>query len=77
MPCIKCNTIITEQESYYHSSGIVNVFLCQVCGICSRCHLGNDLTHSIKYNKENYDIKLINKEEIIYNTTNVSEENWR
>lgn len=77
MPCTKCNVITIEQERYYHSSGIVNIFLCQTCGVCSRCHLGNDLTHSIKYNKENYDIESVKKEEIKDTKNPILDENWR
>ena len=58
MPCDKCNSEIKQYERYYRSDGIVNQFLCKICGKCSYCHLDVSLSHPLEWDKDTYDIAL-------------------
>ncbi len=81
MSCIKCNYKIREQDKYYHSSGICNIFICKVCSVCSHCHLGQQLDHKIIWDKDNYSEKMdivmpIDTKRDI-NTNSIYDTDWR
>ena len=78
MPCSQCQRTIKEYDKYYNSSGIINLFLCKTCNKCTLCHINDNSSHLIEWDKYNFDEKLnIHTIGIERKSSNIFTDNWR